>query len=595
MTQRFLPPSTNIQPDWILYRQRFLPPSTQTINGFTLGESGPLNTPYRPNFTLNGGNYNPKFLPSTDIRSNSIIPASATGQATKNAITAPKMGVGKGLGIAGLIGESYLPLFANWNAPGSNWQSRANDFIGGTGSLAGGILGYYGGGLVGHPYIGSALGSGAMQLIGSQTPFGAYNKAREARWANMTPEELANDAEFQAEVRRSFKPESRELLTPDNLALGQAKQQAKEQAQQQTNAEENLQQYIDSNRYMVDPYQTVYLGDDSSQAGKNLDKYIEMQNKKVNEAKQQLNAEGIQTVFNEQAKKELARELMDTPVDYSKGYTPSDIQYLQTLAEIARAQENRRYQDWVSDPLVRANVARGFGLNANEVWGKDVDPQTKLSNQLTILGKQYEMQKNAEERAQFLKDVGDIATMNGGAYIPPSFLNTNENRAKMMEKIIAPYQTEPVDLRMKDYDARNNLTKQEIQNLGNIFSRGVTGDYGNERAQIGGYYRTINANADRVLKADIATQNAMLRELDIASRSPKLTPEDRLIIEGVKAGAVPFEEGYQYITQKYNTGNEIQGKAGGGKKILMTPLNIDAGPDIPLTGAPSNRAAKYYK
>ena len=639
------------------------------LDKFKLGESGPLNTPYRPNFTLGQGNYNPVYPVSTNVYSQvgpkqisgtnpPLLTAKPTapnpnldtlyGRGTVNAqqaftnqmagarpqtfpqggtlsnafkaqsapgtmespfkpynggqiIKGPSAPISKAKIGGGLLttGIAMYPLIANWNKPGSNWQSRANDFIGGLGTLGGVAFGTGVGSLLGHPIWGGTIGGILSGLVNQ-----GYDKAKIQRWANMTPEQLEKDPEFQNAIRANLKDKNGNAPTPEEMAqykqVANQRQKVREaQREQAKKAQEQNQQgfpgQLYGSDYLVDPF-TAPAVNTTATSPYNVDDYIALQNQAIKSGMEALNKEAGQTVVNEQKRKELAEELMRKPVDYSMGYTPADIQYLQTVNDIAKAQQNNQYEGWVADPLRRAHVARYLGMKPNDIWGNEaLSPQQRLDKQMAYAKLMYDTQKGAEERARKLKDIADIATMYGGTYVPESFLGSDANMGKVIDNVINPFATEGLKTRENDIKYRNELMKQGVANMGNLFRTDLSGAYGNDRAYLSGYYNTVNQNANRMERADEANLRAELKYFEIASRSPKVSPADKMYIDGAKLGIYPYEEVLSYIQNKY--GNSI---IEGTQPYQLEPLNINAGPAIqptlpqaPATG-PSSRASKYY-
>lgn len=665
-------------------RQRILDVNS-LVDKFKLGESGPLNTPYRPNFTLGQGRYNPVYPVSTNVYSqvgprqigtsnttpqmiagakqplltarptapnpnldtlygrgtvnaqqaftNQMAgvrqPASAQGGTLSSAFKAQsapgtmespfksvKIGnplaevaeeaakkgrmVKSGAGGALATGIAMYPLVANWNKPGSNWQSRVDDFLGGIGTLGGTALGVGVGSLLGHPIWGGTIGGLLGELLNN-----GYSQAKVQRWANMTPEQLENDIEFQNAVRSELKGANGNIPTAQDMA--QAKQIAKQKQQikeykreqekkaQEGQTEQGFPGQLYGSDYIVDPFVAPAVNTTAND-NVNVDKYIDMQKQAVQNATNELNREGGQTVVNEQAKKDLAFALMNRPIDYSAGYTPADIQYLQTVNDIARAQQNNQYEGWVADPLRRAHVARYLGMKPDDIWGNEaLSPQQRLDKQIAYAKLQYDAQKSAEQRARDIRDIGNIALAYGGTYLPESFIQSESNRNAVIDKIIGKYATEGIETRMTDLKARNDLQKQYITNMGNLLRTDLSGTYGNDRAYLSGYYNTANQNANRMERADEANLRAEMKMLEIAHRSPKVSPADKMYIEGAKLGYYPWEDVVSYIQNKY--GDSL---ATGAQPYELEPLNINPGPAIqttlpqaPTTG-PSSRASKYY-
>ena len=217
------------------------------LNKFKLGESGPLNTPYRPNFVLGQGNYNAVNPPSTVVMPSQPKQIGTTATqpkmiGTKSTVNPdldtlygkgakadggvfqkelgnvnPKVksvatGAGKKVvgGVAG-IGLSQIPTAINWNKPGSSEYSRFYDSVAGLGDAFGGIAGGLIGGRFGTPgtIAGAILGGIGMDaLVGDRL----RKLAQTEREGNMTYEEYLHDKKAQEKVEEMLSSSSKRAL-----------------------------------------------------------------------------------------------------------------------------------------------------------------------------------------------------------------------------------------------------------------------------------------------------------------------------------------------------------------------------------------------
>lgn len=545
MSQQFLPPSLNIQPNWMPYQT-------------------------------------PKAKPTSAAKS-------AIGKASK---------LQKGYGIGSSI-LGFAPTALYWNADGSDFGSRLLDFTGGIGNAAGNLLGY----MTGHPVLGGLGGAG----LGYYN----YNAAAKRRMANTPYDKLQKNQAFLDDVFNSLSPDTQAYLNqhPEmkkglqsgemaetNQILLDAKNGKYNLGDENVNNQDNLYHLNDNGgiAYGANPYMIPNVPIHAT-ANRDVTDYIKMQDDRINKFVGNMNTEANKTARNDIAKQQLAMELLNKPYDYSKGYTPADIQYLQTMRNLQSLQNQNNYKDWVNDPFTRNLYLSGFGLDANKVFkGEALNPQEQLDRQMAFAQDQYKTMKAAEENAKFLDDVARMA-LAGYPYIAPSFVNDATTQAQYISSLVNPTANENINARNAYRDAEIKAGLQGIVNTGNLLRSDQTGLFGNDRQYLGGYFNTINQNSRNALEADKAELNAKIRQLDIASRQGKvdLSAQERTIIEGVKAGLIDVNDALGLL-QKYGSVADIPVGVGGGGSVLMTPLdNMGiSNNDIPLPKAPMGRAPR---
>lgn len=538
--------------------QQFLPPSKYI----------------EPNWTF----YNPKQTASTI--QNVAKPIFKSGN------------IAKGFGGVGAI-AGFVPFVKNWNAPGSDWGSRVLDFTGGLGNVSSNLLGL----VSGHPVYGTMGGAGLL----------AYNagSAEERRRRNLNAKDT--------DTLNSFTKDTREFLErnpniKDMLMSGELKELNEfSRSNPDVMGNETTDTGIGNNgggEYQQLPYYVPVAPVNTDDVDKS-EKYIKEQQAKIKEVNDKYTDLANKTVKNDKANQELAEELLNKPIDWTKGYTPADYQYLQTMENLRRTQNENRYADWVDDPLIRANVAKGFGLDANDVWGKDVGEEGRIARQKAYIDSMYKVRKQAEENARFLQGVSNMVRY-GYPYIDPSLIGDATTKAQYISNLVGPYGRENLDARDDYRQAEIANNAQGIKDMSALGRSSLSGQYGLANTNLRGYYTTSNKNADRQMEWDIEAGRRRLREIEIASKEGRinLTAQERAVIEGVKSGLIDIDDALSILDKYSGSGNnvgitesgpEYRSKVGN-QTGLFTPLNVQSGPDIPVRlKNPPQRAARYYK
>lgn len=522
-----------------------------TIKGYgTMKGSAPINTASTVSSEVT-------TAPATDTVANSKAPLFKSGK------------IGKGVGIGSTV-LGFAPMVMNWNAPGSDWGSRLLDFTGGVGNVSSNLLGL----ITGHPIYGTMGGAGLLAYNAGS----AEARRRDNIMANINP--LKENQEHSA-YSKNYKNNSNNS---------------------QPISENNSGGY--GGEYQQLPYNVPVAPVNTDDVDKS-EKYIKEQQNKIKEVNDKYTELANKTVKNDKANQELAEELLNKPIDWTKGYTPADYQYLRTMENLRRTQNENRYADWVDDPLIRANVAKGFGLDANDVWGKDVGEEGRIKNQAAYAKAMYDARKEAEENARFLQGVSNMVRY-GYPYIDPSLIGDATTKAQYISNLVGPYGRENLDAR-DDYrraEIANNA--QGIKDMSALGRSSLSGQYGLANTNLRGYYTTSNKNADRQMEWDIEAGRQRLREIEIASKTGRinLTPQERAVIEGVKSGLIDINDALTILDKYSGSGNnvgitesgpEYRSKVGN-QTGLFTPLNVQSGPDIPIRlKNPPQRAARYYK
>lgn len=531
---------------------------------------------------------------SAPIMANSTV----TPETTTAPVTDPKAAlfksgkIAKGVGIGNSV-LGFAPMVMNWNNDGSDWGSRALDFTGGVGNVSSNLLGL----ISGHPVYGTMGGAGLL----AYNTANADNRRRANSYANLD----INDPLWNTIALESMNDETKKILEANpELKAALISGQLKSINENNRNYKNSLNNPQPTSEIAGDtlPSYDVQVAPVVSNGQDKSEKYIKEQQAKIKEVNDKYTDLANKTVKNDNANQELAEELLNKPIDWTKGYTPADYQYLQTMENLRRTQNENRYADWVDDPLIRANVAKGFGLDANDVWGKDVGEEGRIKNQAAYAKAMYDVQKKAEENARFLQGVSNMVRY-GYPYIDPSLIGDATTKAQYISNLVGPYGRENLDARDDYRKAEIANNAQGIKDMSALGRSALSGEYGLANTNLRGYYTTSNKNADRQMEWDMEAGRQRLREIEIASKTGRinLTPQERAVIEGVKSGLIDINDALT-ILDKYSSSNDVgitqsgpqyTGNAGGNKKVLLTPLNINAGPNIPLSAPP--RAARYYK
>lgn len=438
-----------------------------------------------------------KQLPSTEV-----APA---WRVLANNVKAGKAGL-IGAGLAGLAGA--LETGYNWNKPGSDALTRAGDIVGTIGDMAGTGLGTFAGALAGHPLIGGGLGGGLMGL--NHSLINEANKTRRTanlpyeQVRNQVEDETFKNMRDKYLSQYGNRPSAKQIADADAYIkrIKDAYYIAKEGGRPYLNQpfqEEPIQE-IDTmspedwyNNILKEgkdisslPPITPLMADEqngtvqpvqSSTAKGNIPQSINYPNNNLmglNGAPTGYGYNAIPTSIDILAemmgygRQPIQQQLIDNrdeaedkpPLRPKANIDNEGIQAtggnnnLQTADNVALERLGQLYgllgkgrdksSDW--DAIRRANYASSIGLTPYQIWGDYPNQDARATQLASLINSEYKIRKDIEDR-QRMQQIGEALSQKFADPSLSGLLLDKDNQKTFLEKIYAPYATEPLDAR----------------------------------------------------------------------------------------------------------------------------------------------------
>ena len=564
----------------------------QELNPYRLGDNfrmvgeGPITTPYRPNFTMQGNQglrYTGNNVP---VRNQVVVPNGNVPARIKVADTvknpnakiidelyrnprniANEVGnIGKNAIKTGKINPvaEYIPYVGDiWDIGRGGYQAlHGHPFIGagqaliGAGGLAANVF-LPGGGTIAK----SAAKAGIKAGIRNVEKYIAKKGGKKAIAQGQKIAKSLHGWKAQVGV-----PVGSEILygisdatkKPVQASNNKPKEIAKANSKTAEDRLPNLPELVASD-YMSEAPQSTYsplpiepIYDEQGnitgyQPSVNQLDSLKMMNDFVRDYTDSLDEANAQSVANEIARQKLGLAWANMPVDYSKGYNPSDAQYMQELQNLQGKLSDVKYQSWMDDPLARMYVARAAYSTPDEIWKTSETPIGQMAQQKALVDARYKAQQTAETRAQRLHDIYAMANMYNN-YIPLSFFE-NEKTASDAMKMYSPSVNEYINQRVANNKAKADVLGSYLSALGSANTTNLAKQYDLARTQMVQDYNLENKNMDRKLKADIANVMA-------AAKIKGIDPIDEKMLAVVSnlQDENLIREVLQYASNKYQLG-----------------------------------------
>lgn len=587
----------------------------EPITNIKTGVNQALDTIYPKAKSFVRGNYGTVKVTNPQVLGEQFVQTAPATVAKQGISKAPLIGAGITGGL-GLLGAT-----ANWNKPGSDWRTRLLDTVGALGLASATGLGIAGGTALGHPHLGGTIGTGLGSILGNKN----LQTAEQIREANLPYDEI-NKREFEKRYN-----ELKQLETSGDLPQGSADRyklafegklqptsRAIENQLDDTSAQDWLNQImLDGQNYIVpdinynklsnnrlpQPPQSATTNDNISlginypsqyltgvngapTSAYNVPSSLDVLAEILGYGKQTTNVpsdnrdftqriyDRVDELRDEEDKPELRpkAEIDNIPQGVANEQQPTanDIM-LQRLAQLNQyIGQQPRYKDY--DPIQRMWIAKAGGMTPYQVWGDYPNQNTRLKTLYDILGKEYEIRKDMEDRARledFRKKV--ILNYQGDPELQMIASDPDLYKAYVQYGGLKDRLNYPLEMNKKEYDRVTDLFKtaltgqntlantalqkrlglneidyKTIGQLLNTMAKAQTPDIN----KIYGYdtQRDI-ASANNQLRADIANLNAQTRlavKAMIDSKNPTWSQVGTLI----NSGYMP-EEDARYLIGEF--------------------------------------------
>ena len=217
-------------------------------------------------------------------------------------------------------------------------------------------------------------------------------------------------------------------------------------------------------------------------------------------------------------------------MDYTPEPTANDIM-LQRLAEIGQIANQQRYKDF--DPIQRMWIAKAGGMTPYQVWGDYPNQNTRLKTLYEILGKEYEIRKDIEDRERQRQAGEAISQTFVGDPATQGLLNYGILSGADVEKLanlsgISEKNKLPSEMAKKEYDRQSNMINTMQTGMNTAYNTQLMNDMIAGRIPLQAQADIIK-NRDKANTPDINDMMRFQTQINIANAGNALEADKAML------------------------------------------------------------------
>ena len=217
-------------------------------------------------------------------------------------------------------------------------------------------------------------------------------------------------------------------------------------------------------------------------------------------------------------------------MDYTPEPTANNIM-LQRLAEIGQLANQQQYKDF--DPIQRMWIAKAGGMTPYQVWGDYPNQNTRLKTLYEILGKEYEIRKDIEDRERQRQAGEAISQTFVGDPATQGLLNYGILSGADVEKLanlsgISEKNKLPSEMTKKEYDRQTDMIKNMQTGMNTAYNTQLMNDMIAGRIPLQAQADIIK-NRDKANTPDINKMLDLQTSIDIANSKNALEADKAML------------------------------------------------------------------